>query len=367
MPKRILILSKRRYMTRDLISDRFGRFREIALELSSQGHEVRGIAFSYSEKPEGETCDQDARGVVRWRSVNLGRAVLPGLLGHWNAMRREAMSFGPDIVLAVSDAYHAISGVALARSIGARAVVDLYDNFESYAGTKLPPVFAMFKRAVRKADLVTCVSPALARHVRQRYGRSGAIEVLPNGVRADLFHPGDRFAARRRLGLPHNFRLVGIAGAIQSSRDVETLFRATDILARDDSSIALVAAGPRDPDLTWPLTAKVFDLGVVDHARVADVIRAADLMVVPNRASQFGNFCHPQKACEALACGVPVVAAKTGSVAEFLGGFPYSLYEVGNVEELATVLRLRLTEALGPQQAEVLDWSGVTGILAQWL
>lgn len=362
-PRRILVLSKRRYMGRDLIGDRYGRFREIPLELARLGHDVRGVAFGYRGEAEGETVDEG----VRWRSVGLGRTVLPGILRHWQAIREEARAFRPDVVLAVSDAFHAIRGTALARSIGARSVVDLYDNFESYAGTRVPPVFGLFRQAVRRADLVTCISPPLARHVAARYGRTGPTEVLPNAVRADLFSPGDRAGARRRFGLPEDVRLVGLAGSISEDRDVATLFRAMDLLAGEGAPVGLVAAGPRGPGLAWPSRARVFDLGQIDHAAVPDVIRAADVMVVPNRASAFGDFCHPQKACEALACGVPVVAAATGSVAEFLGGFPDSLYTVGDAGDLARVLRRRLEGTPDPQAAEVHDWRAIAGMLDRWL
>ena len=38
---KILVLSKRQYMGKDLLEDRFGRFWELPLELAQLGHDVQ--------------------------------------------------------------------------------------------------------------------------------------------------------------------------------------------------------------------------------------------------------------------------------------------------------------------------------------
>ena len=48
-PMKILVLTKRQYMGKDLLDDRFGRFRELPLELAKLGHEVTGICLSYGD------------------------------------------------------------------------------------------------------------------------------------------------------------------------------------------------------------------------------------------------------------------------------------------------------------------------------
>ena len=48
----ILVLTKRQYMNKDLIDDRFGRFREIPLEMALKKHKVYGICLSYKKKED---------------------------------------------------------------------------------------------------------------------------------------------------------------------------------------------------------------------------------------------------------------------------------------------------------------------------
>jgi glycosyltransferase involved in cell wall biosynthesis len=205
---------------------------------------------------------------------------------------------------------------------------------------------------------VLAISAPLARKVKQQYRRQGPVDVLENGVRRDLFHPRDRRSARDRLGLPHDATLVGTAGALSASRDIATLLRAADIVAARDPHVHLVVAGPRDRDLPWPKVARVHDLGVLDHDKVPDLFASLDVMVTTNANSAFGAYCHPQKLLEAAACGVAVVAAVTGSMAERLEGEPDSLYRVGDAEDLARTLSARLAHA-APSQLKVQGWDDI--------
>ena len=49
---KILVLTKRQYSGYDLLNHRFGRLRELPLELAGLGHVVMGIALSYRRRDE---------------------------------------------------------------------------------------------------------------------------------------------------------------------------------------------------------------------------------------------------------------------------------------------------------------------------
>lgn len=343
---RILALSKRQYMRHDLLDDRYGRFREIPLELARMGHVVQGICLSYQSRPEGLTVDSSDGGVeVLWRSVNLGRTIVTGSIAHRRLVNEVANEFKPEVILASSDVFHVIRGVSLARAIGAISVVDLSDNYESYRGGSLPGVVSRFRHAVKDASIVLCVSSPLARFVRDRYQRSKPTLVIEMGVLTDRFRPGSQQVSRVRLGLPTHLRLVGVAGALLRHRNIEVLFRAMDLVHSEASPTGLVAAGPRDTHLAWPEQSPLFDLGVLDHAAIPDLICSSDVMAVPIQPSDFGQFCFPQKASEAIACGVPIVAARLPAMEEYLGGDPRMLFEPDDPVDMARALKATLAEA----------------------
>src|SRR5688572_8998380 len=143
---KILVLTKRQYMGKDLVDDRFGRFRELPLELSRLGHEVQGLALSYRWRPEGAFVDgvgsSDAG--VHWNSISLLNGYLPQLRKYTRRALKLSQAFRPDIVWACSDAYQAIFGRWLANRVRAHCIIDLYDNFEAFGASRLPGVLPLF-------------------------------------------------------------------------------------------------------------------------------------------------------------------------------------------------------------------------------
>ncbi len=341
---KILVLTKRQYMGKDLLNDRFGRFRELPLELSRLGHSVKGLTLSYRNRAEGIVDDEgessDAR--ITWHSVNLLKGFRPQLGSYFRRARELMEDFRPDLIWACSDAYHAIVGYRLAEEFKTKCVVDLYDNFEVFKASRLPGVMAMFKNSVRRAEGVTCFSVRLADYVRSTYPRSAPMAVIENGARPDLFYPQDRVLCRRSLGLPETAKIIGIAGALDHSRGIATLFQAFHKLAVENDEIHLAVAGPRSDRLRIPQGSRVHDFHTLDHHSVGHFLNALDVAVICYRDSAQGRYSFPQKAYEIMACRVPLVAASVGVMQDLLRPYPASLFEPDNPESLVSAIRRQL-------------------------
>jgi D-inositol-3-phosphate glycosyltransferase len=145
------------------------------------------------------------------------------------------------------------------------------------------------------------------------------IEVVPPGVDHAVFVPGDRGAARQRLGIDAP-RVLLFVGRIQPLKGADLAIRA--LAALDDPKVALViVGGPSGRDGTAEqarVHALAEELGVARrihwvsprrHDRLADYYRAADVCIVPSRSESFGLV-----ALEAAACGTPVVATAVGGL-----------------------------------------------------
>lgn len=369
---KILVLTKRQYMAKDLLDDRFGRFRELPLELAERGHEVIGIACSYRPRKEGVTIDfaPSEHGSVTWHSINVVEKLTPRLKRFAGVAAKLAADFKPDLIWACSDAYHAIFGVWLAKRVQTRCVIDLYDNFAAFRASRLPGVLALFRRAVREADGVTCFGKRMADHVVLTYGREKPITVIESGVRKDLFYPRDRAACRQRLGLPANAQIIGTAGALDSSRGIETLFRAFECLAAEYDDLHLALAGPRASGLRIPHGPRVHDLKELPHQEVPSFISALDLSAVCYRQSAQGEFSFPQKAYEIMACRVPFIAAAVGTMNELLQKYPACLYASENPESLAEAVRRQLKDKI-IVDTEIPSWADsakrLEGFFAQFI
>jgi len=354
---RILVLSKRQYTNMDLIDDRFGRLRELPLALAVAGHDIKGVCLSYRRRDEGRRDDVVENAQVVWHTLNFKRLLTSwGSTNYCHTIDRIGRDFRPDLVWSCSDALHAILGAHIAKRLGATLVIDLYDNFESFAVTRIPGMTSAFRRALRCADGITCVSHPLAQYVRETSSSKAPIEVIENAVPEGVFYPMDRTNCRRELGLPQDGIFIGMAGAISKSRSIETLFRAFEILSRERSDVHLVLAGACDKGLRLPKNSRVHYLGMLPMSKVPVFLSSLNVSVICNRETAFGKYCFPQKFYEGVACGVPVVAAATGSMLELLKDKPGNLFEPENVDHLVATLSRQIANPI-TLTLEVPTWS----------
>ncbi|MBK8470408.1 MAG: D-inositol-3-phosphate glycosyltransferase [Actinomycetales bacterium] len=187
-------------------------------------------------------------------------------------------------------------------------------------------------QVVEAADRLVANTVDEACQLVELYGADPTrVSVVPPGVDLDLFAPGDRYAARGRLGLPLRANILLFVGRIQPLKAPDLLVKAARRLldanphwTPDDLVVAIIG-GPSGSGLEHPeqLGELVADLGLaayvrfvppVDRVTLARWYRAADLVTVPSYNESFGLV-----AIEALACGTPVVAAKVGGLPTAVG------------------------------------------------
>ncbi|HEX4853463.1 glycosyltransferase [Arenimonas sp.] len=336
----MLVISKRQYTGKDLLDDRYGRLFELPAGLARAGVAVHGICASYRRRKEGEFRFAELPN-LSLQSVNLAS----GLIRLHATIRRAMHEFKPDVIWASSDVPMLCAGAWIAKKYGVPFVADLYDNYESFGLSRLPGAVPALRWACRRADRITVVSHTLRDYIRESYGSTAGIDVLGNGVRADIFYAGDRASARRELGLPDGARLIGTAGALVRGRGIGDLLKAYGLLAETDANLHLVLAGPRDDSISAFSGDRVIDLGILPHQKVGTLFRALDVGVICNLDSSFGRYCFPLKLHEMQASGIPVVAAAVGDVAAYLSSCPDSLYMPGDAVTLASAVRSHLDGA----------------------
>jgi D-inositol-3-phosphate glycosyltransferase len=171
---------------------------------------------------------------------------------------------------------------------------------------------------VARAGCVVASTPADAADLLEHYQAAPErLCVSPPGVDHRTFAPGDRAEARRRLGLPPG-PIVAVVGRIQPLKGVDLALGAVALLP---GVRLVVVGGPSGPDGEAELGRLIVGAGVLapgriefrgpmPHDQVADVYRAADVVMVPSRSESFGLV-----AAEAQAVGTPVVASRVGGLA----------------------------------------------------
>ena len=141
------------------------------------------------------------------------------------------------------------------------------------------------------------------------------ISVHYTGVDRDRFRPVDRAAAKARLGIAGP--LLVTAGALVPRKRQELAVAAAARLGH--ATLLIVGGGPdearlRDGIRAQRLEGRVRLLGSRPHAEVAELLAAADVMLLMSESEGLANVW-----VEAMVCGTPVVVGDIGGAREALG------------------------------------------------
>jgi glycosyltransferase involved in cell wall biosynthesis len=192
------------------------------------------------------------------------------------------------------------------------------------------PAFPVRKRQVifslRNADRVYAVSAALKTGAIELGADAGRIMVSSNGVDIRNFIPGDRVAARRKLGLPEDGKLILSIGYLVPRKGFHHLIAALDVLVnkRGRKDIRLCIVGGRGgEEYSKPhLDSLIAAAGLGDHVIFAgqkpnrelpDWYNACDVFALMSSKEGWPNVI-----LEAMACGVPVVANAVWGIPEIV-------------------------------------------------
>ena len=188
------------------------------------------------------------------------------------------------------------------------------------------------------AHIVTA-GEALKKELVERNGFPAAsIESVPTGIDSERFRPGDRMAAREKLGLPKDKTLVGIVATLRSWKGHRFLLPALP----EEAGLVIVGDGPQRANLE----ARVAELGIRYKVLVAgnqqDVLpwlQSFDVFALPS----YANEGVPQALIQAMLVGLPCVTTNVGSMAELAIDQKTALVvRPQDTEALAAALRVLL-------------------------
>ena len=147
------------------------------------------------------------------------------------------------------------------------------------------------------------------------------VTVIPNGVEISNFNLNiNREEVKRRYGIKPNERIVLFIGRLVPQKGVDTLIKAVPLILQRHRDAKILIAGDGWSRTYLEELAKSMGLG--DHVRflgfisdweLADLMVAADVLVVPSVYEPFGIV-----ALEGMAAGTPVVATNIGGLSEII-------------------------------------------------
>jgi len=178
-----------------------------------------------------------------------------------------------------------------------------------------PSYYTLTKFSIEQSDKVTAVSAYLRDETYRAFGCGQCdVRVIPNFIATADYHPPAGDADRKRLAPKGHRVLVHVSNfrPVKRIGDVVKIFAA--VRKQFPATLVLVGDGPErdaaEHDVDGlGLRKDVRFLGKVES--VGDVLRGADLFLLPSATESFGLA-----ALEAMACAVPVVASDAGGIPE---------------------------------------------------
>jgi glycosyltransferase involved in cell wall biosynthesis len=190
-------------------------------------------------------------------------------------------------------------------------------------GTRLPivrtrhisaavPRNALSRWLYSRAKRIVTAGEALKRDLIERTGVPvERIESVPTGADPAVYHPGDKRAARSRLGLQGEATLIGIVATLRSWKGHRYLLEALP----QGTTLVIVGDGPQRAALEAQVTAAGLQSRVRFAGNQRDVVpwlQALDIFALPS----YANEGVPQALLQAMLVGLPCVTTDVGSIGE---------------------------------------------------
>jgi glycosyltransferase involved in cell wall biosynthesis len=205
---------------------------------------------------------------------------------------------------------------------------------------------ALGRRAFTESLSRAAATIAVSRAVERRLTEAGtpATDLIPNLVDEDFFTPAE---APRPTPRPRVFTLARLV----EGKGIAELLEATARLRKSGVALELRIGG--DGPLRSECQDRARSLGVADHVAflgtltreaVRDELRECSCFALASESESFGVVC-----VEALACGRPVVATRSGGPEDIVTDENGILVPTGDVDSLASGLRTVLARDYDPE------------------
>jgi N-acetyl-alpha-D-glucosaminyl L-malate synthase BshA len=336
---------------------------ELGLELARRGHEVHFITYDSPFRMRGYV----ERAVFHQVDTTMSRYPLfehfPYTLALASRQYEVALEENLDLLHVHYAIPHATTAY-LARAMlngkrSLKVITTLHGTDITLVGQE-SSFYAITKFSIEQSDGVTAVSEFLREETNRAFGPVNCgMKVIPNFVNLEEYRP--EVALPRESFAPADHKVLAHVSNFREVKRVKDVVRIFARVRRQmPATLLMVGDGPERHDAEQ----EARELGVAGDIRflgkldaVAPLLAAADLFVLPSQTESFGLA-----ALEAMACGAPVLAARTGGIPEVItDGVEGILEPPGSVEAMArrAVALLRDPEAHAQMRAAALKRAAI--------
>jgi len=324
-------------------------YRDQALALHRAGHKVGVIALGGLD-----ALNLRHPGIIKWkdqiRYIDNGIPVFRALriplplkkhdskLRLWTittpvirAAEKYIAKYGaPDLLHSQNFFYAGLSGIRAAQALDLTHI--LTEHSSNFLNEFPKDKQQIIKQQLPKIDRVSAVSNNLADHMRTFVPEKN-IHIIGNVVDTNLFSPGKKAKGN------HPFTFT-VAAHLDRNKNVEIPLRAFQkaFFGNEDFQLIICGNGPEKNNLTaltdhLSLTSQVSFIDFLSREELASLYRRSHVVISSSIKETFGLTL-----VEAMACGTPVIATRSGGPQDFVTREVGILIEPNNVEEMAEAM-----------------------------
>ena len=313
--------------------------------------------------------------------VSLPSIAIPGRgeyrvpLGLFGDAKRRFEAFEPNIVHVASPDRASRQAVKWARNNGVPVLASVHTRFETYPqyyhlGFLQGAVEAWLRKLYRQCDALVAPSDGMVDVLReQRMHRD--IGIWSRGVDRSIFNAGVRdLELRRSVGIADDEVAIGFLGRVVMEKGLPEFADTMKELTRRGVPHKVLVLGD-GPARAW-FQEQVPEARCAGYQSGADLgrwVAGMDIFFNPSITETFGNV-----TLEAMACGVPVVAARaTGSTTLVEDGKTGVLVPPGDTTAFASALQRYIEQPAlrtehgnaGEARSKLFDWDEINRGMAE--
>jgi L-malate glycosyltransferase len=287
---------------------------ELGLELAARGHDVHFISYAVPVRMAGPSER------LHFHEVEVMNYPLfdhpPYTLALASQMYNVAVNESLDLLHVHYAIPHSVSAFLARSMLGARripVVTTLHGTDITLVGldrSYLP----ITRFSIEQSDAATAISEYLRQVTIQEFGIARPIEVIPNFVNCDLFHPNTQNSRRQEFAPGGEKILIHLSNFRPVKRVTDVIEIFSRIRKEISSKLLMIGDGPDRTAAEWlvrdkNLAGDVIFLG--KQNQVQDLLRCGDILLLPSDLESFGLA-----ALEAMACAVPPICSRVGGLPE---------------------------------------------------